>query len=367
MITQMQSPLRGVDQVLRFSETNTFLDVIKKSFAKHITSRFEDAMTWLQEIDQNRYEHILGKKAQLDNVEFQRFLLYPKVSNVLNLVRQDIVLQVSDLLIRRLDAEVAVKYGTFDTDQYHKLYNATNSCFVYRDDVTGKFVTQNLLQISGAVSMDFISADFKQPNVTLTSVTPEQAVTAHSRIQESLNPLKNLLPFDFIESLEDVIHVRQLDENEKLSFISCTSNMLCRQINLMAKDFATLSNEQLADAIIHEAIHSLLDQLDYVTLWSPIFPESEEHTIISPWTGNRINMDGGYTQAIFVWYGLYNLWSNTAVRAGYQEAYADKRLTMIRKGFQNFEPEQSFASVNIDISEDLLSVYRDMKNHVLSN
>ncbi len=61
----------------------------------------------------------------------------------------------------------------------------------------------------------------------------------------------------------------------------------------------------IADALLHETIHILLDHAE---LAAPLLPEPEgEAAIESPWSGRRLDPNT-FIQACFVWYGLFTLW-----------------------------------------------------------
>lgn len=66
---------------------------------------------------------------------------------------------------------------------------------------------------------------------------------------------------------------------------------------------------RIAEAMVHEAIHSLLYILVQSHPWGLTdFYEVEEPRITSPWTGTRLLLST-YLHACFVWYGLIHFWS----------------------------------------------------------
>ena len=72
---------------------------------------------------------------------------------------------------------------------------------------------------------------------------------------------------------------------------------------------ADVSSHDLADAVLHEAIHALIYR--YEALYSRLVPTSLAQTehLVSPWTGAKLPVDS-FVQACFVWFGLYQFWRN---------------------------------------------------------
>jgi HEXXH motif-containing protein len=62
---------------------------------------------------------------------------------------------------------------------------------------------------------------------------------------------------------------------------------------------------KLANALVHEAIHSLLYMVE---LMEPFYVfEDRAFEVASPWTGNLLSLRS-YVHACFVWFGLWNFW-----------------------------------------------------------
>ena len=70
----------------------------------------------------------------------------------------------------------------------------------------------------------------------------------------------------------------------------------------------------LAEALVHEAIHTLLDMHRSRNPWvlGPRQPAGEHDVIVSPWTGAGLLLEP-FLQACFVWYGLLHFWRAAAV------------------------------------------------------
>lgn len=94
----------------------------------------------------------------------------------------------------------------------------------------------------------------------------------------------------------------------------------------------------LADAILHESIHSVLYQVE--PWFCPFFRDKEHarHRVRSPWTGNDISVDNLF-QASFVWFGLLHFWRTVRDRTAFDECrdYSLERVHFIGRGFRGLD------------------------------
>ncbi|OAI57762.1 hypothetical protein AYO50_00015 [Acidobacteria bacterium SCGC AG-212-P17] len=89
-----------------------------------------------------------------------------------------------------------------------------------------------------------------------------------------------------------------------------------------------VSEPEVADAIIHEAIHSIIYQFE--AFGEPLRRRDRpaDFQVISPWTGSRLGVES-FAQACLVWYGLLHFWKMACDRAGQPTALYERA----RKGF----------------------------------
>jgi hypothetical protein len=85
---------------------------------------------------------------------------------------------------------------------------------------------------------------------------------------------------------------------------------------------------ELADAIIHEAIHSIIYQFEAFGEKLLRAPKSTDFQVVSPWTGARLGVES-FAQACLVWFGLLHFWK-AAADHGEQPRHLHERA---RKGF----------------------------------
>lgn len=89
----------------------------------------------------------------------------------------------------------------------------------------------------------------------------------------------------------------------------------------------------LIDALVHEAIHSLLFMYEEtIGVFVREEPGTAEPRIPSPWTGASLRL-ASYVHACVVWYGLYWLWTRLPAQAAIGEAPREVLRQRARRGF----------------------------------
>lgn len=121
---------------------------------------------------------------------------------------------------------------------------------------------------------------------------------------------------------------------------------------------------ELAAALVHEAIHSLIDvsELGDRLLCRPVPPGT---TVTSPWTGATLSLQS-LLDAYFVWYGLLWFWHRAAESGAVDPAAGGLR---VREAGQGFEPE--FGDVVGDalpmVHEDAVGAIEELRLVVLKD
>jgi hypothetical protein len=90
----------------------------------------------------------------------------------------------------------------------------------------------------------------------------------------------------------------------------------------------TVNEAELADAIIHEAIHSIIYQFE--SFGEPLRREGKrtDFQVVSPWTGAALGVES-FAQACLVWFGLLHFWKSASDRGEEPVALYERA----RKGF----------------------------------
>jgi hypothetical protein len=106
--------------------------------------------------------------------------------------------------------------------------------------------------------------------------------------------------------------------------------------------------------------------IDTVEKWMPAntIMHKVGRAISSPWTGRQLN-PGNFCQAVFVWYGLLNFWKWALASNLYGKCYAEKRITVIQKGFEKVEIDSLNEKLSLQLNDNVLETVEAVKATVL--
>jgi hypothetical protein len=110
---------------------------------------------------------------------------------------------------------------------------------------------------------------------------------------------------------------------------------------------------RLADALVHEAVHSYLYAVEaHAPL---VYPDCRfEPRITSPWTSAELPLHA-FTHACFVWLSLSRFWSTAAARHGLNEASVEHYRARALSGFSEQRLEEAISRLETAIPEAAFS------------
>jgi hypothetical protein len=76
----------------------------------------------------------------------------------------------------------------------------------------------------------------------------------------------------------------------------------------------SVTERDLADAIVHEAIHAIICRFEAFGDRLVRSDQAGRHQVNSPWTGARLGVEP-FAQACFVWFGLHHFWKSASDEA----------------------------------------------------
>ncbi len=154
------------------------------------------------------------------------------------------------------------------------------------------------------------------------------SLTSTSRAIHAVNPEVSA----FIETFNRVV-ILQKDPGAPDLFASGSTGQYIGRAFLANPHLPALGEAQLADAIVHEAIHGLLYMEEALQPWvldSALY--SFDPVLTSPWSGNRLAVRP-FLQACFVWYGLTHFFADAMQTPAFPDARARNRLRVAAMGF----------------------------------
>jgi HEXXH motif-containing protein len=147
-------------------------------------------------------------------------------------------------------------------------------------------------------------------------------------------------------------------------FWSGSNGQYIGRVMLVNPHLQQTSVEEIADALVHEAIHGFLSMHERVEPWvhnTSLYTDAA--AVVSPWSGNPLPVRQ-FLQACFVWYGLTMFWGEHLDGAVFDQATAQRMLMRALRGFCG----QSFADVlwpwRDQVRAELIPLITDMQRSV---
>lgn len=155
------------------------------------------------------------------------------------------------------------------------------------------------------------------------------------------------------------------DTASPTQFSSGSSGQFVGRTVLGNPHLATVTPARLSDALVHEAMHSLLYMDEQQDRWV-LRPELYDGPmrITSPWTGASLPLRP-YLQACFVWYGLLNYWSRAWDRQAFPVHEVKERISQALVGFLRGPLLVRVEGVIQDLSPELVGTIEEMQTQVL--
>ncbi|GEM_PF-5576844 len=155
-----------------------------------------------------------------------------------------------------------------------------------------------------------------------------------SKLSDAAALLARFVPgaWTFVEQLTRVVVLKCDADVIKGGFVSA-STPLCTGRPVLQNPHADFVNvEMLADALLHESIHSAFDAAEY---FDTKLPERDTaHRLASPWTGKQLDPNT-YIQASYVWFGLFNFWASALSQSPETWPRAQKLFQKTARGFRD--------------------------------
>jgi len=144
-----------------------------------------------------------------------------------------------------------------------------------------------------------------------------------------------------IEATSDVVgefvvaftKVLVLQKDEAQGFSSGSEGRYVGRSAIGNPQMSSVDELELAEAVVHEAIHSLLYMQEHYQPWA--LAESlyrVDQKVVSPWTGTPLPVRP-FLQACFVWYGVLNFWSRALLAESFPEKLTYPRIRRAASGF----------------------------------
>ena len=149
------------------------------------------------------------------------------------------------------------------------------------------------------------------------------------RVAESLDHIREVSPVAgaVVDACVQAFTVVRAPAHEQMTASMSLRSMIGR-VGLINMESRGWNVAKLSNAIVHEAIHSLIYKLELQEALYTDADASENCTAVSPWSGRTLKLHS-FVHACFVWFGLLCFWN----RSGDQSATALRLQKRALSGF----------------------------------
>lgn len=193
-----------------------------------------------------------------------------------------------------------------------------------------------------------LPVDFGSPHALATDVSgerlraptqrpplaPEEILATQAKLQAAAEATARAAPHAWRMTLDFTKALILIPDNgAPQQFSSGSSGQFVGRSVLANPQLAKVGAVQVAEALVHEAIHAVLymdEQHDPWVLDDALYAGSLR--ITSPWTGNRLPLRP-FLQAAFVWYGILALWSRVRADEAFARDAVRARMNEAAAGF----------------------------------
>jgi hypothetical protein len=164
-----------------------------------------------------------------------------------------------------------------------------------------------------------------------------------------------------IQQFDAVLLLRKVPSQD--SFSSATSRLALGRPVLRNAHLPSASPELIADALIHETVHTIMDHVELTCPVAPGEDQFRDTTLCSGWTGRQLDLNT-FVHACLVWFALFHLWLG-ALHSGAIEVERNVKLLVSRaRGFL-VQPSRQLTPFEYALAPGVLALVREAETQVL--
>jgi hypothetical protein len=295
----------SMPEVLRWTDGAPVLRRIHDDYVEQLGERLGTAIRLLRDHDPARADLIAGDLREASDEAFLRVLTAPQTSFHLLRPRAASLAEIADHLHRSFLAEAA--RGGRPIPVEGEIWTALGDGRVLPSgSVSG------IPPLGGRIALDLDSPEVVNVDSTsrrrrMLPLEVEDRVDTLARLEAALRGIAATS-----EHIADVvagfIKVLVLQRDPEHLFGSASCQLYIGRTIITNGNLPMIDESRLAEAMVHEAVHSVLYMQVQSEPWGLVdFLEEREPVLVSPWTGRPLPLST-YLHACFVWYALVHFW-----------------------------------------------------------
>ncbi len=338
-MAEANNAYQKLSKILEWND-NYPVEWINENYVSYLKTKLES----YKDFGQNNSNELTLICDLLDEIELSSFVSYPFVADLLH----PRTILHSDEDIWPIQA-YALSYLTWvnKLDEKYSIYEKPDGFRMPSDSFPIAKRVLKPIPVSFKSNIKFPGMD--RGGNDLFCLNDKQIANENPRVTEAQKLIKKWSPptWKFVAIGTELLAIRG-ESSEPNKFGSASFRGLAG-LNLLINP-STTTLQIIIEAIVHEAIHSLLYQLE--PAFGDFFPDkiNSKNPVKSPWTGTIITLDN-ISQACFVWFGLFNFWEKASLfnTIDPESGVAINNIQKIKQGFRNLDTSILKTNLNSDM------------------
>lgn len=359
--------IETMPEVLIWSQPGEVLSRIHKSYVDLLGDRFGETVGRIRQSDFERGTHLAAEVRELPDGSLMRLIIAPEVAYRLLWPAQHSLAGISRFFLDAVTAEQLRLGGGRPPGR--DLWTAIGDI---KFSASGE-------AFPGPSLRDMMPLDFESPYAMNLDLDGMFDVTVARR--EPYNSSEQRHVLGRLERARDAIRatdvgileftvvftkvlIFQRDPAAPDSFSSGSSGQYVGRSVLANSHLSAIDEVEIAEGIVHEAIHSLLYMQEQMRAWvsdSELYGPTPR--TVSPWTQNALPLRP-YLQAVFVWYGLLHFWCLALQKRTFDARRVQTRISQAAIGFLGRPLLHQIAQYSASIDPVLLQTVERMQARV---
>lgn len=308
--------------------------IVKRKYMEVIASSLSQCLL------ANNREQTISEIMSLSTYGIKRLLLSPEICRKLVLWERTGDHSLFKFINSSLKVEMILSGISADSFVSKRMWSSLGDAQIIPSKSIGEgpVIKKGKCLRSWDIPIDWESPDerFKLNDEALKLTRPANKKEA-SVILDKLSIVENIINktstigFSLIKENTEVIQLYSSDV-DSLSYTSSSSRSFTGRVALLNSHLTQIDIKVLTNALIHEAIHSFLYRVEYI---SPLVKNVDlaiNIKVSSPWSGNLLRLPT-YIHACYVYYCLYNFWKTDALADFFAPELINEQIEFLKQGF----------------------------------
>lgn len=359
---------------LSFEPTPVTGDV-REQFTLLVADRLGARIGALTQTDNQTGKRLAQRMGELPAASFLRILIAPEAVDRLLWPERHQADDIGQFFVRAVEAERALCKLDFEVEQ--------TGWTALGDKWCADGTRRSQLVIEDFPPIVLGDPHFRHPlafDVPNTSAARyELPRNSIAQLKEQLSEVRERIKatdewlWAFVKDSNVTLVLRRANEGQRGFRSSSPERYVGRSI-LWDPDSSSVTIADLAEALVHEGIHTVLDSTDALisrvnrpgVRWVTEAGQYDGVSrVVSPWTGSHLDVPT-FVHGFFVWFGLLCFWSRVLLRNSFDKNTTQQRIVRAGAPFMNRTAlkalERYEGVVRADVLELMQSIQDDVSN-----